>query len=90
MESEQIVKKTRKPRVKKEFAEEIKSEEQPPKRNITKRLNKKKPAEEEKKEEQPKKEDFKGAVILGIDPAFKKCGFGLISVEKGEYIHSFQ
>ena len=44
MESEQIVKKPRKPRVKKEFIEG-KAEEQPPKRNIVKRLNKK-PVEE--------------------------------------------
>lgn len=33
---------------------------------------------------------YKGDVMLGIDPAFKKCGFGIISMEDGRYIHSFQ
>jgi hypothetical protein len=60
----------------------------PVKRNIIKRLNKKKPVEEEKKEE-PKKEDYKGAVILGIDPAFKKCGFAVIRLDNGAFVDSF-
>ena len=59
----------------------------PVKRNLIKRLNKKKP-EEEKKEE-PKKEDYKGPVILAVDPAFKKCGFGIIRLDNGAYVDSF-
>jgi Holliday junction resolvasome RuvABC endonuclease subunit len=30
-----------------------------------------------------------GAVIVAVDPAFKKCGFAIISKDKGEYIESF-
>ena len=32
----------------------------------------------------------KQKVILGIDPAWKKCGFGVISLDTGKYIDSFQ
>ena len=44
----------------------------------------------EKVEEPPKEpEIYAGPVILAVDPAFKKCGFGIISLDKGEYIESF-
>ena len=32
----------------------------------------------------------KQKVILGIDPAWKKCGFGIIALDTGKYIESFQ
>lgn len=88
MENETIVKKPRKSAVKKEIAEAPQSQDIPVKRNLIKRLNKKKPVEEEKKEE-PKKEDYKGSVILAVDPAFKKCGFGIIRLDNGAYVDSF-
>ncbi len=33
--------------------------------------------------------DYPGPVILAVDPGFKKCGFAIISKDKGEYIESF-
>jgi len=35
-------------------------------------------------------ESSKSPLILGIDPAPRNCGFGLIGLEKGEYVHSFR
>lgn len=32
---------------------------------------------------------YKGPVILAIDPAFKKCGFAIISKDTGKYIESY-
>ena len=49
-----------------------------------------KPRVKKEIQETAPKLDYAGPVILGIDPAFKKCGFGLIGLEKGEYVHSFQ
>lgn len=46
--------------------------------------------EETKTKEVTPESAEKQKVILGIDPAWKKCGFGVISLDTGKYIDSFQ
>jgi len=31
----------------------------------------------------------KKSIILGIDPGFVKCGFGILEFETGNYVESF-
>ena len=45
--------------------------------------------EDIKIDDKPTQINYNGPVILGIDPAFKKCGFAVIRLDNGEFIDSF-